>query len=359
MTGSDKDQVLAERVQDMSVPDHSSRFWDRLDEQLDQISFDRTTLVDDPSVPEDPPIGPSPAPLTLLSGDDTSRTVSRLRRHYPRRPWLIAVAAAVAVLAAAVGVLSTREDTQRVGTADDPAPTTIDRPDPTVPSTVPTTLGPPTTAGPPPVEAEPTVTFSEARAAAQAVYTAWQAGDRGQAARAATPEAVDVLFARPWTDQWTGSECEERPGGLVECFMDGDGEALVVGVRPDPTIGYRVSAVEFRFVPTAVYYPGVTVTPFAAPVGASVHIEGDGFIGEEFVPDPPMYLVGGEPDCDLYAPVDSQVEYSADFGHMVGEFVVPATGICRATGEEVAVTPGRYLIEFACTPCFIGEIQVV
>ena len=104
--------------------------------------------------------------------------------------------------------------------------------------------------------------------------------------------------------------------------------------------------------------PQVTATPARAAVGGQVRIEGIGFTDSMWrVADAPLWLVG-RTGCALYAQANHSVMVSAS-GRLTGEFTVPAFGGCRMSeGSAEPVTAGTYRIAFACTPCFIGDLDV-
>jgi hypothetical protein len=107
--------------------------------------------------------------------------------------------------------------------------------------------------------------------------------------------------------------------------------------------------------------PQVTATPARAPVGARVRIEGTGFTDDRWKAGaPPLWLSGPGPEgCNLFAEAEHTVTVSAA-GRLTGELVVPYVGGCRMSesGDAVPVRAGVHRIVFACTACFIGEIEV-
>ncbi len=107
--------------------------------------------------------------------------------------------------------------------------------------------------------------------------------------------------------------------------------------------------------------PQVTATPARAAVGARVRIEGTGFTDDRWkVGGASLWLSGPGPEgCNLFAEAEHTVTVSAA-GRMTGEFVVPYVGGCRMseTGEAVPVRAGVHRIVFACTACFVGEVEV-
>jgi hypothetical protein len=105
--------------------------------------------------------------------------------------------------------------------------------------------------------------------------------------------------------------------------------------------------------------PQVTASPGKGRIGARIHIDGYGFTDSHWRgPDPSLWLAGGDSGCQVYAEARHTVRVTAD-GRLHGDFVVPARGGCRQTGDsDFALLPGTYAIVFQCTPCTIGSFEV-
>ncbi|HEX2047588.1 MAG TPA: hypothetical protein VHF27_07485 [Acidimicrobiales bacterium] len=123
--------------------------------------------------------------------------------------------------------------------------------------------------------------------------------------------------------------------------------------RPSPATTLRRVVVDGR--------PQVTATPAAAAVGGQVRIEGTGFTDDTWkARQASLWLSGPGPEgCNFFAEAEHSVAVSAA-GTLAGEFVVPYLGACRMSdsGGAVPVRAGVYRIVFACTACFVGEIEV-
>ncbi|MBA2496218.1 MAG: hypothetical protein H0V33_03835 [Acidimicrobiia bacterium] len=249
------------------------------------------------------------------------------------------------------------------GDAPGAATTAVEQPtSTTTAAAAPTTVvSAPRPAPTPTVVVDDDARFSRPGDAAAHLYQAWRDGDPDSAAVAADADAVDTLFARSWRQPgFTGSECTEESSDTHRCFMDGEGESLVFGVTGTSRSGYRVTSASFVAHPaTADGAPSLVVSPARAAVGATVSVEGDGFLGDPWnATDAPLYLVGGGDGCALHAVADADVQIDGD-GHLVGDFVVPAIGDCRMSEIQAPVAPGRYQLAYACTACFVGEIEVI
>ncbi|MFN2507037.1 MAG: hypothetical protein ABR540_22975 [Acidimicrobiales bacterium] len=202
---------------------------------------------------------------------------------------------------------------------------------------------------------EPPPRFSGPGETAAYLYNAWRAGDRQDAAAAAVPAAVDVLFSRAWrTPGFEGSECQLRQLMIFDCFFQNQEEALVMQVEGGASVGYQVTGVRFRPLPI------VSPAPSRGPVGTQVRIEGQGFVGDPWqAADPTLWLAGNVGTCNLYAAAEHTVRVDGE-GRLAGEFTVPATADCRMDpdGRQFPVQPGSYQIVFSCTACVIGTFEV-
>lgn len=130
------------------------------------------------------------------------------------------------------------------------------------PAAAPTTVA--TTAAPPPPSsttsavaktapgpARPTTTAlaSSPEGHAQTLYAAWTRGDRAAAAVVAQPQAVDALFARPWSgnDGWSFVECSGAAGSVI-CTWQGRTGQVLFRVQ-NVTGGVPVAVSDVRFQP--------------------------------------------------------------------------------------------------------------
>lgn len=105
--------------------------------------------------------------------------------------------------------------------------------------------------------------------------------------------------------------------------------------------------------------PQVRATPARASVGDRVRIEGTGFTAENWkTANLPLWLSAMEAPCALYAETNASVTVTAD-GRLSGSFTVPASGHCRQSDiDEMPLVSGRYHLNFQCTVCRIGQIQI-
>lgn len=117
-----------------------------------------------------------------------------------------------------------------------PPPTT---PTPTTPT--PTTL-PPTATAPP----GPAMYFPSHEAASDHLFMAWQDGDRAEAVKGATTEAVDALFSVPsagWQRYYYGGYCDTGEFDQGTCNYRSDTQyARVLSTHTPP--GWQVTSVK-------------------------------------------------------------------------------------------------------------------
>jgi hypothetical protein len=68
---------------------------------------------------------------------------------------------------------------------------------------------------------------------AEFLFAAWRNGNRTAAAEVATPEAVDKIFARPYSaqSQWALGLCDPAAGSLYCTWNGTNGAQLVITVR--------------------------------------------------------------------------------------------------------------------------------
>ncbi|HJV09415.1 MAG TPA: hypothetical protein VJ653_07025, partial [Acidimicrobiales bacterium] len=128
---------------------------------------------------------------------------------------------------------------------------------------------------------------------------------------------------------------------------------------PAPATTVRASTTSTTAGPRLVDgIPQVTATPARAAVGGQVRIEGTGFTDAMWrAGGAPLWLVG-RTGCSMYAQAEHSVTVSAA-GRLAGELTVPAFGGCRMSEASAdPVVAGAYRIAFACTACFIGELDV-
>jgi hypothetical protein len=116
-----------------------------------------------------------------------------------------------------------------------------------VPSTT-TSLAPSTTttSTTTPPAGGPYATFATPDAAATFLVAAWKKGDRGLAAQAATPAAVNALFAQPYPPG--GPEhrgCNAGLGGLASCFYRVGQSGLSMQLSDVDGTHWRVVDVQF------------------------------------------------------------------------------------------------------------------
>jgi hypothetical protein len=140
----------------------------------------------------------------------------------------LAVVPAVLALALAAGCAPGGSDTPT-----DAGPTVTDPP-----TAVETT---PAATTPAPAPTAPTLTTPQA--AAEHLYTAWQAGDRATALLAASDAAVDEIFTMAWTaDTYFFGGCTE-PTAPSECDYNWSGGIIAMMIEGDATAGFRVVSV--------------------------------------------------------------------------------------------------------------------
>ncbi len=154
---------------------------------------------------------------------------------------VLAVALVLAVAAScSSGNDNSARTTKQSPARPGPASTTTAGPTTTAASTTaPTT--PPATAAP-----APTMYFPTHEAAADHLFAAWQAGDRGEALKGATVEAVDALFAVPpsgWQRYYYGGYCDTGEFDQGTCNFRSDTQyARVLSTHTPP--GWQVTSVK-------------------------------------------------------------------------------------------------------------------
>ena len=92
----------------------------------------------------------------------------------------------------------------------------------------------------------PYATFTTPDAAAAQLVAAWRKGDRGLAAQAAVPSAVDALFAQPAPA--TAPEdrgCNGGLGGVASCFFRVGQNGLQIQLADSGPTHWRVQQVAF------------------------------------------------------------------------------------------------------------------
>jgi hypothetical protein len=153
------------------------------------------------------------------------------------RRWLYVVGGLLGVLVIVVAVvLVTRDDgsgssASTTTTTTSTVPPTTTTPASTSTSTTPTTA-PPTTAAPGTTVPLPPIT-EDPQSYAEFLFAAWQNGNRTQAAQVASADAVDQIFAQPWTPgaEWTFDRCGPAAGSLYCTWTSANGPNLVMTVR--------------------------------------------------------------------------------------------------------------------------------
>jgi Immunoglobulin-like domain of bacterial spore germination len=137
--------------------------------------------------------------------------------------------------------------------------------------------------------------------------------------------------------------------GTLEVYQESGQDGSPVGTVRIPVL---LSATPDPGEPTVIAQPG------SAPVGATVHIEGDGFTGDTDADWIAIEATEGE--CWVIADATSDVSIDPD-GHLHGEFVVPAAGGCHQSVPDTdprPVIPGTWQIAIGCTACTFGELVV-
>ena len=129
-------------------------------------------------------------------------------------------------------------------------------------------------------------------------------------------------------------------------------------VRVTTTAAPRVTTVPSRQPVLVDGVPQVTAAPARAGVGARVRVEGYGFTDQQWKSPGSLWLTASPGGCALYAEAEHTVRVGGD-GHLSGDFVVPATGVCRMSDvADAPVTAGTYTIAYGCTACFVGTFVV-
>lgn len=137
------------------------------------------------------------------------------------------------------------------GSPDRAAPAPISAPAPT---TAPSTSMPASTSLPATTastqRANTTAVAASPEGRARAFYAAWMAGDRAAAASAGRPEAVSVLFARPWqaADGWAFSECAGAAGSVICAWRRPAGQEVLFRIETAAQ-GTPPTVAEVRFNP--------------------------------------------------------------------------------------------------------------
>lgn len=141
-------------------------------------------------------------------------------------------------------------------------------------------------------------------------------------------------------------------------------QAAGVETSTSTTVGSTstVPAAATTTLPRPVYVDGipqVRVTPTRASVGTRVRIEGTGFTDQQWKPPGgTLWLSAIEAPCALVAETDATVTVTAD-GRLTGSFVVPPFGACRQSDVlEMRLVGGRYYLNFQCTVCRIGVLEI-
>jgi hypothetical protein len=131
------------------------------------------------------------------------------------------------------------------GPSPGPAAITAAVPSTTTTRAAPTTTTTTTSTTAPPAGG-PYATFATPDAAATFLIGAWKKGDRGLAAQAATPAAVNALFAQPYPPG--GPEhrgCNAGLGGLASCFYRVGQSGLSMQLSDVDGTHWRVVDVQF------------------------------------------------------------------------------------------------------------------
>jgi hypothetical protein len=182
-----------------------------------------------------PPAGPRPGGVPPSEPPD-------------RRPWII-VALLLLIVAAGLLVLLLQDDHETASSDSSTTSSTVEdtttststtTTSSTTSTTAPTTTSPPVTVAPglcassDPDEPEPT---------AQVVYQAYTVGDRDCAAKLATPDAVDELFAIPGGGGgWSFAGCfdQEDPDPHTQCSFTFEGGSTGFNMSYSDTDGWII-----------------------------------------------------------------------------------------------------------------------
>ena len=150
------------------------------------------------------------------------------------KAWLWALGGLVVVLAVVLAVVLITEDddsdsASTTTTTSTTSSTTTSTSAPTTTTSAPTTTTiapPPTTLPYPPITDDP-------QTYAEYLFVAWQNADKTSAANVASPEAVDQIFAQPYSasSQWAFQMCDPAAGSLYCTWNGANNTKLVMTVR--------------------------------------------------------------------------------------------------------------------------------
>jgi hypothetical protein len=151
------------------------------------------------------------------------------------KAWLWALGGLVVVLLVVLAVvLITQDDdsdsastTTTTSTTSPPTTTTTSAPTTTTSAPTTTTVAPPTTTLPyPPITDDP-------QTYAEYLFVAWQNADKTSAANVASAEAVNQIFAQPYSaaSQWAFQMCDPAAGSLYCTWNGANNTKLLMTVR--------------------------------------------------------------------------------------------------------------------------------
>jgi hypothetical protein len=176
--------------------------------------------------PAQPPPEPEPADTSGSSGGSSSS-----------KAWLWVLGGLVVVLAVVLAVvLITNDDdsdsaaspttTTRTTTTTSTAPTTTTAP-------VTTTLAPTTTVAPPPTTIPLPPVTDDPQSYAEYLFVAWQDANKTAAANVASADAVNQIFAQPYSaaSQWVFQMCDPAAGSLYCTWNGVNNTQLLMTVR--------------------------------------------------------------------------------------------------------------------------------
>jgi hypothetical protein len=172
------------------------------------------------------PAQPQPEP----EPDDTSGT-SGSSGGSRTKAWLFVLGGLVVVLAVVLAVVLITNDDDSDSASTTTSTTTTTAPATTAPAT--TTLAPTTTVAPPPTTIPLPPVTDDPQSYAEYLFVAWQDANKTAAANVASADAVNQIFAEPYSaaSQWAFQMCDPAAGSLYCTWNGVNNTQLLMTVR--------------------------------------------------------------------------------------------------------------------------------
>ena len=194
------------------------------------------------------PAQPQPEPQP----DDTSGSSGSSGGAHTKA-WLFVLGGLVLVLAVVLAVVLITDDDDSDSTSSPTTTTSTATTTTTGPTTTTepasTTLAPTTTVAPPPTTVPLPPITDDPQSYAEYLFAAWQNDDRTAAAKVASADAVDQIFAQPYSasSQWAFQMCDPAAGSLYCTWNGVNNTQLLMTVRTlTGGLPIQVMMVEFK-----------------------------------------------------------------------------------------------------------------